>query len=165
MCNEETPTHPPLTVKELKEAYGLRSQGCSGWVQGSQHIHCVSSMVIVTNSQCECLQSGVLRLLPQSPLKPVILSLWIWVCNFFFKYVFIDFTEKERERERETLLRESLHWLFPAHPLLGIELATLAWVLTRNQTNDLSVNGTMLNQLRHTGQGWICNFWCKITLG
>ncbi|KAF6090917.1 hypothetical protein HJG60_012262 [Phyllostomus discolor] len=58
-----------------------------------------------------------------------------------------------RKRGRKTSINCLSHT-----PQLGMEPATQACALTGNQTSDLSLCRTMLNQLSHTGQGKTLHF-------
>ena len=83
---------------------------------------------------------------------------------FFFKrfYLFI-FRERGREKEREgeKYLCERETWIgcLTYAPQPGTKPTNPACALTRNQTSDLSLCGTMPNQLSHTLSGHV-RFFC-----
>lgn len=62
--------------------------------------------------------------------------------SFFFSFLYINL-EKEEGRGREKKKNKS--WLPPPRPLPRIEPVTWAYVLTWNQTGDLSGHGKTLN--------------------
>ena len=78
-----------------------------------------------------------------------------------FLFLIFDFRQRESSEEREVEKcwgeRETLIGCLPQMPQLGTEPATQACSPTRNWTRDLSVCGTMPNQLGHTDWG---NMFC-----
>ena len=61
--------------------------------------------------------------------------------------------EGEREGEKHRCERETYIGCLSYAPQPGTKPATQACALIENQTSDLSLCGTMPNQLSHTGQG------------
>ena len=129
---------------------------------------------------------------PTHPAKPTSLPHlspppWFWPCVLYSSscnplsslspphspYLFIFFRDREREGERERSIdvREKYrsvasHMCPNIHTWPGTEPATQACALTRNQTGDLLLCGTMPNLLNYTGQGlsFLNNKNCMISL-
>ena len=73
-----------------------------------------------------------------------------------FNYLFLERGEgREKERERNSVSVTSYMLWLETKP------ATQACALTRNQTRDLSLCRTMLNQLNHTGKGCYLALYTK----
>ena len=88
----------------------------------------------------------------------------VHACKIFYTdYLFI-FRDRGREGERggkkHCCERETSIGCLSCVPWPGTEPVTQACALTRNQTGDLLLCGTMPNQMSHTGQGCLKNF-CK----
>ena len=70
----------------------------------------------------------------------------------FLKVLFICFWESGKEGEKHWCEREILLSFLSHMSQLGIKSATQAYILTGNQTGDLSPCGMMPNQPSHAGQ-------------
>ena len=79
----------------------------------------------------------------------------------FFNFIILDFWERGRqegEGEKHWCERETSIGCLSYVPWLGTEPATLACVLTWNQTDDLLVCRRTPIQLSHKGWGWKSRF-------